>query len=407
LTGSRSGGLYYGFVIVSVCFLLQAVGWGIFNSLGVFFKPLMDEFAWPRSLVASTTSAGLLIAGINAMLLGRLSDKYGPRMTMAVSGLFLGCGFILMFRVTSIWHMYLYMSLMVGIGVSGTDVVLLSTTTRWFVKYRGMMVGIVKVGTGVGMLTMALLMNYLIGAFGWRLAFVVLGVACLVAYTLGAQLLVRDPGKKGVVVYGGGVAGAPENGDVEAGVTLNAALRSVQFWLIGGAFFIVLFCTATILIHVVPHAIDLGVSPSDAARVLATVGALSIAGRFGMGVAGDRIGNRNALITCFGLLTTGTVWLQFADELWMLYLFAGVQGFAHGGFFALIAPLLADYFGTRSQGAILGIVIFIANLGSAIGPVLAGYVFDVSGSYRVFFMLLTVLSVAGLSGAWVLRPVTH
>ena len=124
--------------------------------------------------------------------------------------------------------------------------------------------------------------------------------------------------------------------------------------------------------HVVPHAIDLGISPSNAANILATVGAMSIAGRFVMGGAGDRIGNRLALIVCFVLLIMGIIWLQFADNLWMLYLFACVHGFAHGGFFALIAPLLSDYFGTRDQGVILGIVIFIANLGSAIGPVLAG-----------------------------------
>ena len=82
--------MYYGFVIVAVCFILQAVGWGVFNSLGVFFKPLMTEFGWPRSLIASATSIGMLIAGSNAILLGRLSDKYGPRLTMAISGLFWG-----------------------------------------------------------------------------------------------------------------------------------------------------------------------------------------------------------------------------------------------------------------------------------------------------------------------------
>jgi len=407
LNRTKTGGLYYGFIIVGVCFLLQAVGWGIFNSLGVFFKPLMAEFGWPRSLMASTTSVGLLIAGTNAILLGRVSDRYGPRLTMAVCGLFLGIGFVLMFRVETIWHVYLFMSLLVGIGVSGTDVVLLSTTTRWFIKYRGMMVGIVKVGTGVGMLIMPLLLTYLISSFGWRTAYVTIGIVCLVVYVLGSQLLVRDPGKKGLVAYGNGEAYRQGDSEVEAGVTLKEALRSISFWLIAGAFFIVLFCAATILLHIVPHTTDLGISPSNAAKVLSTLGALSIAGRFLMGVAGDRVGNRNALIICFGCLAIGTVWLQFADRLWMLYLFACVHGFAHGGFFALIAPILADYFGTRDQGVILGIVIFISNIGSSVGPVLAGYVFDVSGSYQVIFMLLTGLSVAGLFAAYVLRPVKH
>jgi len=405
LKNSKPSGVYYGFIIVAVCFMLQAVGWGIFNSLGVFFKPLMTEFGWPRSLVASTTSLGMLIAGTNAILLGRLSDKYGPRLTMAISGIFLGCGFILMARISTLWHMYLSLSLIAAIGVSGTDVVLLSTATRWFIKYRGMMVGIVKVGTGVGMLIMPLLLNYLISDFGWRTAFVIMGILCLVAYIMGSQLLVRDPGKKGLVIYGNRAETFNSQGDAEEGVTLKAAIRTVPFWLIGASFFIVLFCVVTILLHVVPHAIDLGISPSNAAKVLSTVGALSIAGRFLMGAAGDRVGNRNALIICFGFLCLGTIWLQFADRLWMLYLFACIHGFAHGGFFALIAPILADYFGTRDQGVILGIVIFISNLGSSIGPVLAGYVFDVTGSYRVIFMVLTGMSLAGLCTACVLRPV--
>lgn len=405
LNSTKFSDIYYGFVIVAVCFILQAVGWGVFNSLGVFFNPLMTEFGWPRSLIASATSIGMLIAGSNAILLGRLSDKYGPRLTMAISGIFLGCGLILMARVTTIWHMYFSLSLIAAIGISGTDVVLLSTTTRWFIKYRGMMAGIVKVGTGVGMLIMPLLINHLISTYDWRMAFVVLGILCLVAYVLGSQLLVRDPGKRGLAVYGSGAETRYNQGSVEEGVTLKAAVRTVPFWLISGGYFIILFCVVTILLHVVPHAIDLGISPSNAANILATVGALSIAGRFVMGGAGDRIGNRLALIVCFVLLIMGTIWLQFADNLWRLYLFACFHGFAHGGFFALIAPILSDYFGTRDQGVILGIVIFIANLGSAIGPVLAGIIFDVTGSYQLIFMVLTGLSAAGLGAAYVLKPV--
>ena len=403
MKNTAPSGLYYGFAIVAVCFVLQAVGWGVFNSMGIFYKPLMLEFGWPRSLVASATSIAMLVVGANAILLGRLSDTYGPRLTMALSGIFLGCGLVLMSRATALWHIYLSFSLMAAVGVSGTDVVLLSTATRWFVKYRGMMIGIVKVGTGVGMLIMPLLINYLIRTYNWRTTFVVLGVLCLIAYVLGAQLLIRDPGKKGLAVYGHKPGTLPGSGGVEEGITFWAVVRTVPFWLISGAYFIILFCVVTILMHVVPHAIDLGISSSNAAKILATVGAMSIAGRFIMGGAADRIGNRRSLLVCFGCMITGIVWLQFAGNFWMLFLFAAVHGFAHGGFFALIAPVLADYFGTRDQGVILGIVIFIANVGSAIGPVLAGLFFDISGSYQAVFVLLAVLSLGGMAAVYMLK----
>ena len=401
---SVSAGWYYGYVIVAVCFSLQAVGWGIFNSLGVFFNPLMTEFGWPRALVASTMSIGMLVYGITAILLGRLSDTYGPRLTMTICGLFLGGGFMLMSRVTTIWHMYFALSLIAGIGVGGTDVVLLSTTTRWFVRARGLMIGIVKVGTGIGMLIMPLLINYLVSNYGWRTAFFYLGVLSLVGFVIGSQFLVRDPEKKGVAVDG--IAGEiPLNGQaVEQGMKLNRAMRTWPFWTICGSYFIIIFCLSTILMHVIPHAIDLGISSASAANILATVGAMSIAGRFIMGGAGDRIGNRPALIICFGCVTLGMAWLQFADNLWMLYFFASVHGFAHGGFFALIAPILADYFGTRDHGVILGIVIFFSTLGGAIGPILAGYMFDVTGSYGLIFLILNALSVVGLFAAYSLRP---
>jgi len=392
---SKQSGVFYGYIIVAVSFLLQAVGWGIFNSLGVFFKPLMVEFGWSRALIASTISIGILVFGTTAILLGRLSDTYGPRLTMTICGIFLGSGFMLMSGVTSIWHMYLFLSLLAGIGIGGTDVVLLSTTTRWFVKTRGLMIGIVKVGTGVGMLIMPLFIHYLIIGFGWRTAFFVLGILCLITFVLGSQFLIRDPGKLDITAYGLEDETYPNGEAFEQGLTLNKAIRTQQFWTISGAYFIVLFCISTILMHVVSHTIDLGFSPSSAAHILATVGAMSIAGRVIMGGAGDRIGNRLALIISFGFVTTGMVWLQFSQKLWMLYLFAAVYGFAHGGFYALLAPLVADYFGTRAHGVILGVVIFISTIGGAIGPVLAGYMFDVTGSYRVIFMLLTGVSMAG------------
>lgn len=401
----KSSGFFYGYIIVAVSFMLQAAGIGIFNSLGVFLKPLMTEFGWSRALIASTISIGMLVVGTSAIVLGRLSDRYGPRLIMTICGCFMGGGFILLSSITSIWHMYIYLSLLASIGLGGTDVILLSTTTRWFVRKRGMMMGIVKVGTGVGMLIMPLLINYLISDFGWRKAFIALGVICLAAYALGSQLLIRDPEKMGV--QPDGIEGdVHQNGEaVEQGITLRKAIRTSQFWTICGLYFIILFCSGTILIHVIPHAIDLGISPSNAANILATVGAMSIAGRFIMGSAGDRIGNRLSLIISFGFVITGMVWLLFSRELWMLYLFAAVHGFAHGAFYALLAPVTADYFGTRYHGVILGIVIFASTVGGSIGPVLAGYMFDVTGSYRIIFMLLTAMSAAGVFASYSLRPI--
>jgi MFS family permease len=396
---------FYGYVIVLVSFVLQALGWGMFNSFGVFFKPLLTEFSWPRAVVSSAMSLSILVNGIAGVLQGRLSDRFGPRMTMTAAGCLLGAGYLLISRVTTIWQLYLLCGLLVGLGVSGTDVVLLSTTARWFVKKRGMMSGIIKVGTGAGMLIMPVIINGLITAYGWRTTFVVLGAIILFFYVACSQFLVRDPGKRGLAPDGVRHEHRVNRTAPEGGMTLQGAVRTVQFWTVCAAFFLVFFCALTILMHIVTHAIDLGVAKAGAAAVLSVVGGVSMAGRLVMGGAGDRIGNKAALVICFLLLTGSLAWLQLADQLWMLLLFAVVYGFAHGGFYALVAPLIAELFGTRSHGVILGIVLFVGTIGGSLGPVTAGYIFDITGSYGMDFGILTAMGIAGVFAAITLKPI--
>jgi len=158
------------------------------------------------------------------------------------------------------------------------------------------------------------------------------------------------------------------------------------------------------LVHIAPHAVDLGITPANAAGVLSTIGGVSIAGRAVMGTAGDRSGTRRAVIICSIVLVAGLVWLQFASELWMLYLFAAVYGFSHGGFFTVLSPLVADLFGLSSHGAIFGSVFFSGQIGGAIGPMLAGRIFDVTDSYQLAFLICGVASAAVLILSLFLRP---
>ena len=390
---------FYGYVIVIVAFMLQAVGWGVFNSMGVFFKPFMDEFAWSRALISSAFSLAMLVCGMSSILQGRLSDRFGPRVVMAVGGTILGIGYLLMSRVSHFWHVYLYCTIIIGFGISGTDVVMLSTTSRWFVKFRGLVTGIAKVGTGVGMLVMPLLLNWFIHHYGWRVTFFSLGILSLVIYICLAQLLVRDPGKMGLLPDNEKRVSPAPDPEPEKGVNSEQAVRTMSFWTICLAYILALFCLATMLLHVVPHVIDMGFSSTNGASILSTVGAVSIMGRFVMGGMADRIGTKPVLVICFICLSMGLFWLQIADRFWMMVVFACLHGFAHGGFFAIVALTIAVYFGTRSHGELFGIVTFASTFGAAAGPVLAGFVFDASGSYQMVFRILAGVSVAGLGCA--------
>jgi len=404
LAAVRQLPFYYGYIIIVASFFIQAVVWGISNSFGVFFDPLLNEFGWLRATVSGAASLCFLVHGLASILVGNLNDRFGPRLIMTGCGLFLGLGYLLMPRIHAVWQLYLFYGLIVGVGLSGTDVILLSTIARWFEKKRGMASGIIKVGTGVGMVIMPIFITWLIKSYGWRTSFTVLAVIILVAVISLAQFLVRDPAKKAQFIDNENKQ-TPGRPNKEEGLSFRETIHTRQFWTVCAVYFIILVCVYTIVMHIVQHAIDLGIPATDAAGILAAVGGVSIAGRFVMGGAGDRIGDKRALFICLLFLLAALGWLQLAKKLWMFYVFAALYGFAHGGFFALNSPLVARLFGTRSHGLIFGIVIFSSTIGGAIGPVMAGHIFDVTRSYQIVFLILAVLCAMGLALTASLKPI--
>ena len=127
-------------------------------------------------------------------------------------------------------------------------------------------------------------------------------------------------------------------------------------------------------------------------------------GRIVMGTANDRIGGKRSLVICFIVLLSGLVLLQAAGKAWMLFLFAAIYGFAHGGFFTVVSPTVAELFDTGSHGLLFGIILFCGTIGGAIGPLLAGWIFDLTGSYSILFLVLTGVTLLGFILILFLRP---
>lgn len=393
---ARETGFFYGYIVVVAAFCSQGIFWGTYQSFGVFFKPLIGEFGWSRAAISGAASLCWLLTGFISIAAGTLSDRFGPRRVMTGCGFLFGLAYLLMSQVTSIWQLYLYYSLIIAIGMSAADVVPLSTVSRWFVKKRGVMTGITKVGTGTGMMAIPLVASRLVAGYGWRTAYAILGAGGLIALVSVAQLFKRDPAEIGQSADGEEKGDANRSDLVEAGLSLREAIHLRQLWTVCAAYLCVTFCVQTLMVHIVPHAEDMGISPADAANVLSTIGGVSIAGRLVMGKLGDKIGHERAMAICFLPALGALFWLQMAKDLWMLYLFAAIYGFGHGGFFALISPLMAQLFGTKSQGAIFGIAIAVGAVGGAVGPLLAGHMFDTTGSYRIPFLIVAGLITIAL-----------
>ena len=393
------------YIIVAACFGTQAVGIGLFVSYGVFINPLIEEFGWSRAAISGASSLSFFLMGLIGIIVGRLNDKIGPRKVMLVTSCFIGLGFFLTSKTQSILHLYLFYGVLVGIGLSSIDVIALSTTARWFVKKRGIVTGLVKVGTGAGQLIVPLTASLLITGFGWRISFMVIGIFGMILLLLISRLLHRDPEKMGIDSKEK-VSSKIDSKVLKAiDLSFGQAIRTYQFWLIFIVNFVVIYCLLIVLVHIVPYARDLGLSASKAAGVLSTIGGVSMLGRFATGLFIDRFNSRLSMIFSFLLLIFTLLWLQIADELWMIYLFAAFYGIAHGGFFTAISPIVAEYFGTDAHGVLFGVIVFSGCFGGSIGPVLAGHIFDVTGSYSPAFWLSTFIALLGLGFILLLKPI--
>ncbi len=386
--------------------MIQAVGIGAWASYGVLFNSLQSEFQCSRVAIAGASSLAFMMMGLVGILIGRLNDRYGPRLLMSVTAVFFGAGFMLMSQAHALWQLYLFYGIIFGIGLSSIDVIALTTIARWFTFRRGMMTGLIKVGTGAGQFTLPLFASYLVIAVGWRMTFFIFGVfSFLFLFTI-ARLLKRDPGE----LDGSGSSGQAKQRageQVSRNLLIDKARRTWQFWVLCVVNFIVVLILISILVHIVPHARDLGLSPTQAAGVLSAIGGVSMIGRFSSGLAIDRYGCKTVMLVSFGLLIAGLLWLQVADSLWMLYLFTAIYGLAHGGFFTAVSPMAAEIFGMDAHGAILGIIVCFGTTGGAIGPVIAAQAFDMTGSYHMIFLGFIAASVLGLAILLPLKPVAE
>jgi MFS family permease len=386
---------FYGYNIVGAGAITQAVVVGVFFTYGIFFKEFQVEFGWSRTMVSGASSIAFLVMGLGAVVAGNWNDTMGPRILLSASALLLGIGHMLMSVIDSPWQLYLFYGGLIGFGYCTHDVITLSTVARWFEFRRGLMSGVVKMGTGAGQFIMPLAAAALISTMGWRQAYLLMGGVSMVVLAAVAQAMRRDPQDLGL---------QPDNREAphrdrwrnrRMDGSFRTVARTRQFWIICFIEFSVFFCLFTTVVHIVPHAQDKGLATTVAAGVLSAIGAVSILGRFIMGMVNDRIGGRRSLLACFILLISSLVFIQIADRAWMFFLFASIYGFAHGGFFTVMSPTIAELYGTGSHGQLFGVVFFFGTIGGSIGPMLTGYIFDIAGSYRMAFMVLTIFAIIG------------
>jgi MFS family permease len=409
----QKAGWFYGWYIVGAGFLISFIGIGARYSYGVFVRSLDADFGMTRAATSGIFSVYMLLCCLLAATGGWAMDKYGPRKIGIFMGAFTGLSLILTSQARASWQLLITYSLFLSLGTGPAYGLVNSTTSRWFVKRRGIAVGITSAGGGVGAIVLAPFATYLISNFDWRTAFIVTGSLSGIGMIAASLFLIKEPRDIGHLPYGTN-SELPEN-DIPTkenlldppSVTLDRAWKMNQFWLLGLSWLFLALALHMVFIHVVPYALDMGISPMDAAFILSMMGLANIPGRLVVGKLSDTMGTKSLGVSCALIQLGALLWLMGSSQLWMLYVFATVYGFLWGGSGTVITVLTVDIFGTPSLGAIMGMMSSGWAIGAAIGPALGGYLFDVSGRYHAAFVAgaAALLTAACLMG--MIRKVSH
>ena len=397
--------LFYGWVIVVACLIGGTALYGIRLSFGVFFKSLESEFNLTRVATSSVFAAYTILAAVFTIVGGWAVDRYGPRRVLFSMGLLTGLGLLITSQTNSFWQLFLSYSLLLAIGTGASYPVLMSVVSRWFDKKRGLALGIAGAGGSLGIITMVPFAAYLISELDWRTSYLVMGLVTWVVVISLSMLLRKGPSEIGVLPDGVKLSeGRTEptgNGESQlAGFSLLQEFRTNNLWLIFAVWLLFSLSIHLVLTHIIPHVTDIGISTLEASTILSIMGGSTLLSRVLTGRVSDIIGRKMLGIIWAVLQSGALVGLIWAQDLPMFYLFAIAFGLSWGGIGVISTALIVDMFGGRNLGIIMGAIDVGFQVGAAIGPVVGGFVFDVTGTYTVAFaigaaaMLVTALLIA-------------
>ena len=368
--------------------MLLFLGYGNAYSLGVFFQPLAAEFNANRaetSLVFSVVGGLFSTLGIVS---GPAADRFGTRPVCLFGMLAMAVGLIFASTADALWQVYIGFGLGVAFGMGFAFAPANAGLQRWFTRRRGLASGLASTGIAISILVFPPLVAVLIGWRDWRTAMLFAGVLTLVVGALAALLMGDPPGTIRSTKATAGGAGSFD---------LKRALMSRGFVMLYLSSMFCCFGFFIPFVHLVPYAIDQGLGESNGIYLVAMIGVSSLIGRVLLAPASDRLGRRNLLAAMYLGMGLGLLFWYIGGGMAMLSLFAVVFGVSHGGYVGMLAPIVAEYFGTERIGSVLGCFMSNIALGGFLGPWLTGYAFDLWGSYDWPILVAAGLGVvAGL-----------
>ena len=408
---------YFGWLIVAVAFVTMAIGVTARTAFSLLLPPLIDEFGWDRGLAAGAFSFGFLVSALLSPIAGRVMDARGPRIVILTGALLLAAGLLLAPITERPWHLYATLGVLVGGGAN-----LMTYTTHsqflpnWFLRRRGLAISIAFSGVGVGAITLLPWLQSIIETKGWRASCWTMGLLTIFVVAPLNLLVRKKPEDVGLLPDGASsmraMAGA-RGGDVADAAwasiewTLARAISTSRFWWIVIGYFCALIAWYAVQVHQTKYLIEIGFKPLTAAWALGFVSAVAIPGQIVLGALSDRIGREwvwAAGCAGFAICYAALIELEQFPSNALLYLMVVAQGFLGYALTSVMGPIVAEIFDGPHYGSIFGTITVALIGGGAAGPWMAGVIHDITGGYRLAFVVAIACCIVSAVAIWRAAP---
>ena len=369
-----------GWVAVGCAFVSMFICFGVVYSFGAFFDPMSLEFDTGSSATSALFSITTFIFFTGGIISGMAADRFGPKPVLIFGGLAMGSGLYLTSLVNSLWVGYITYGLGVGMGVACGYVPMLAVVGAWFERRRAAALGVAVTGVGLGTLVVAPLAAALINRYGWRQTYVIFAISSVVGLFLCGYLTPRPPVPTGQ----------------KSGLRLKELVKVPVF---GYMYFSGFFLTLALFVpfvFLVSYARAHDIDEVAAASLVGIIGGASIAGRLGFGALGDKISRMRLYQSTFIIIAFSyLIWLFSSHSFTLMMVYAVLLGCGYGGFIVLSPAVTVEIFGLVGLGTILGATYTAAGIGGLLGPTLAGYLIDKTGSYNTAIIAAMIFAFLG------------
>jgi MFS transporter, OFA family, oxalate/formate antiporter len=394
-------GIFWGWYVVMGAFLISSISYGARYSFGVFVKPMSVDYGWSRSVVSLGASINMIVYSFCAIFIGRILDKVAPRWIITVGAIVASASYILTSLARTPLNFYLAYGVLCGAGTACMGLLVVNSSVgKWFIKKRGIAIGISTMGVSFGTIALTPLAGYIVKNYDWQYGFIFLGIIfVLIGVSLSQLFMGRaNPESHGLFPDGDRKnSEALDTDHVESypvHLSFKVIFRDRNFWILVAVFFLAVMTLMAVFVHQVAYALDNNIENVVAASSLGALGFGGFCGQFFFGWFSDRAKDvKYSAVLGMIIMAAGMALLLKATTAQRLYFYALIYGFGYGSLGPMMPILIADRFGRHALGSVYGWVTFFMGIGGGMGPLLGGLIYDWSGSYTYVWQANIVILV--------------